>query len=77
VQRAVQIIDQHWPLDLPALSELPCLPQLLLERPMRRKILAGMRFSGIEKHRGHVLCPVAIGDLIERWRRQRAVRSGQ
>lgn len=77
VQGAVQVVDEYGALDLPSLSKHPCVLKFLLEGLVSGEMLAWMCLSGIQKDGGDALCLVLLRNPIERWRRQRAIWSGE
>ena len=77
MSRADQVVDQDRPRDAEALPEGTGVSELLSERAVGWEVLTGMGLPGVEEDRGDLARGILRRQLIERWRRQRAVRSSQ
>lgn len=77
VAGSVEIIDENRPLDAKALGECASVSEFLRLVAVGWIVLAGMGFPGVEEDRADAVWGVLPRQGIERWRRQRAVGSGQ
>jgi hypothetical protein len=72
-----EVIDEYRPLDTEALGKGASMRQLLLLATVRREMLAGVRLPRVEEDGADSARRVVSRQVVERWRRQRAERSGQ
>ena len=72
VERALEIIDQHWPGQLVARHHVACVGQLLIGAREMRVPLARVSLTGVHEDERHAVLGIARGHSLESWRRQPA-----
>jgi hypothetical protein len=71
------VVDQDRASDAEEITERPRLRELLFKATMCRKVFARVSLARVDEQNFDALRTKCLGKRLERWRRQRAIRSGE